>query len=253
MCLRTGSFCQYLRPSQRRLLAAFSGTLTSCTSSFPRTFSVKLLTPSFVWASAGYACHGSFSSVFAIASISSGPCWACSRNGLGGVGPPSVMDERKPSRCRPRARLTCSFETGIDVRPRRALDAFWRCEHTCARLTRDMLEAWEPAVGGGGRVCANARRVLGRLALQWLALALVGQQETAWRWWIDYGSRCTALGRGVMSSIGRVVGNKISEVRKSRESRRRLPAATPSEWSWGSLDGRLHLGPTTAGASRRHN
>jgi hypothetical protein len=76
------------------------------------------------------------------------------------------------------------------------LDAFWRCEHTCARLTRDMLEAWEPAVGGGGRVCANARRVLGQLALQWLALALVGQRETAWRWWIDYGSRCTALGTG---------------------------------------------------------
>ena len=30
------------------------------------------------------------------------------------------------------------LERGTDVRPRRALPAFWRWEHTCARVTRDM-------------------------------------------------------------------------------------------------------------------
>jgi len=37
--------------------------------------------------------------------------------------------------------LTCILETGIDVNPRRALEAFCMCEQTCARLTRDILAA----------------------------------------------------------------------------------------------------------------
>ena len=51
--------------------------------------------------------------------------------------------------------LTCILETGIDVSPSRALDAFCMCEQTCARLTRDMLAGvdvgicprWAAAVG----------------------------------------------------------------------------------------------------------
>lgn len=31
------------------------------------------------------------------------------------------------------------LERGTEVRPRRALPAFWRWEHTCARVTRDMV------------------------------------------------------------------------------------------------------------------
>ena len=86
-----------------------------------------------------YACHGSSLSFSAISSSSSGSGCACRRNGFGGETPPRVTDERNPSRCRPRTRLTCIFETGIDVRPRRALEAFCRCEHTCARFTSDMM------------------------------------------------------------------------------------------------------------------
>jgi hypothetical protein len=69
----------------------------------------------------------------------SGSCCACRRKGFGGVGPPSVTDERKPSRCRPRAMFACILETGMDVNPSRAFEAFCKCEQTCARLTRDIM------------------------------------------------------------------------------------------------------------------
>ena len=81
------------------------------------------------------------------------------------MGPPSVTEERKPSRCRPSAILTCILETGIDVSPSLAVDAFCMCEHTCARLTRDMAVVmigfcpqWAAkragAMAGGGGLCS---------------------------------------------------------------------------------------------------
>jgi len=57
----------------------------------------------------------------------------------GGVRPPRVTEDRKPDVCKERDRRKCKAVEGMDVRPRRALEAFWRCEHTCERLTRDML------------------------------------------------------------------------------------------------------------------
>lgn len=78
---------------------------------------------------------------------------------MGGVGPPRVTEERKPSRCRPSAMLTCILETGIDVSPRRALDAFCMCEQTWARLTRDMLaEVGVESALAGLRRWASAMR-----------------------------------------------------------------------------------------------
>lgn len=159
MFFSTGSFCQYLSPSHSLRLAGFSGTWTEWTSSLPSTFSVGFSV--FCCGSSSpmaYACHGSSFSLFAIFSSCSGSGCAWRRKGLGGVIPPSVTEERKPSRCRPSARLTCILETGIDVRPRRAFDAFCRCEQTCARLTRDMLavlSAGWPSRGYGDAVDAG--------------------------------------------------------------------------------------------------
>ena len=51
-------------------------------------------------------------------------------------------------------RLTCILETGMEVRPSRALEAFCRCEHTCARLTSDILCVW--GVGKGLRLEGEA-------------------------------------------------------------------------------------------------
>ena len=84
---------------------------------------------------------------------------SCRRKGCGGVVPPRVTEEMKPSRWRPSIRLTCNLETGIEVRPRRALDAFWRCEHTCARLTRDMVTDGEFAPSRGSREQVGGQRV----------------------------------------------------------------------------------------------
>jgi len=57
----------------------------------------------------------------------------------GGVGPPRVTVERKPLDCRARARDRCRFVEGIEVRPRRAFEAFCRWLQTCARFTRDIF------------------------------------------------------------------------------------------------------------------
>lgn len=57
----------------------------------------------------------------------------------GGSRPPRVTEEMKPADWRARERRRMEFVDGTEVRPRRALDAFWRCEQTFARWTRDML------------------------------------------------------------------------------------------------------------------
>ena len=48
------------------------------------------------------------------------------RDGGGGVGPPTDTEEIKPARWRLRHRDRCRPERGMEVRPRRALEAFWR-------------------------------------------------------------------------------------------------------------------------------
>lgn len=58
----------------------------------------------------------------------------------GGVTPPRVTLERKPEDWSARRSLRWRFVEGMDVRPRRALEAFWRCEQTWARLTSDILK-----------------------------------------------------------------------------------------------------------------
>lgn len=50
-----------------------------------------------------------------------------------------MTEERKPELWRARERVRSWLVEGIEVRPRRALDAFWRCEQTFARWTRDIL------------------------------------------------------------------------------------------------------------------
>lgn len=56
------------------------------------------------------------------------------------MSPPRVTEERNPDCCSARRSVRWRLVEGIEVRPRRALDAFWRCEQTCARFTRDI--AW---------------------------------------------------------------------------------------------------------------
>jgi hypothetical protein len=65
------------------------------------------------------------------------------------------------------------LETGIDVRPRRALEAFCRWEHTCARLTRDMLEG--DALGGAvADVCVRLQCVRLNCGVDGAARVLAG-------------------------------------------------------------------------------
>lgn len=53
--------------------------------------------------------------------------------------PPRVTEERNPDCWSASERVRIMFVEGTEVRPSRALDAFWRCEHTFERWTRDML------------------------------------------------------------------------------------------------------------------
>ncbi len=57
----------------------------------------------------------------------------------GGEGPARVTEERKPEVWRESISARIRFEEGTEVRPRRAREAFWRCEQTWARLTSDIL------------------------------------------------------------------------------------------------------------------
>ena len=48
-------------------------------------------------------------------------------------------DDIKPARWRPILKERWSRDGEMEVRPRRALEAFWRWEQTWERLTRDMM------------------------------------------------------------------------------------------------------------------
>jgi hypothetical protein len=54
------------------------------------------------------------------------------------VGPPRTTVDMKPAFCSARERRRWRFVDGIEVSPSRALEAFWRWEHVCARSTRDI-------------------------------------------------------------------------------------------------------------------
>ncbi len=49
------------------------------------------------------------------------------------MSPPRVTEERKPEDWRARVRVRIMFVDGTEVRPSRALEAFWRWEQTFAR------------------------------------------------------------------------------------------------------------------------
>lgn len=57
----------------------------------------------------------------------------------GGARPPRVTEDRNPDDWSASVRVRIMFVEGTEVRPSRAFDAFCRCEHTCERLTRDMV------------------------------------------------------------------------------------------------------------------
>lgn len=57
----------------------------------------------------------------------------------GGVGPARYTEDRKPARWRAVARCMLDLEDRNEVRPRRALEAFWRCEHMSTSVLNDML------------------------------------------------------------------------------------------------------------------
>ena len=178
MCFSTGSLFQYFRPNHNLLCAGFRGTLTSCTCSSPKGW----------WRSTSdmaYAKCGFLASCAAIFSSSSGLGVVWRRKGFGGVDPPNVTVEMKPSRCRPSMRLTWSFETGTEVRPSRALEAFCMCEHTCARLTRDMVRSVVGCMGRPrGAAAGGERRDQGvKLVLLIANVAYTGCKARQISWW----------------------------------------------------------------------
>lgn len=111
--LSTGSPSQYFMPSHNRRLALFS-----CV-----TFSTSARTLGRCCGDAPVA-----------ASVDDG-----GSSFAGGDGPPRLTVERKPCFCRWSDKERCSLDSGTDVSPKRASDAFCKCEQTCERLTRDML------------------------------------------------------------------------------------------------------------------
>jgi hypothetical protein len=61
------------------------------------------------------------------------------RDGGGGSGPPRTTVEMKPDVWRESMSVRMRLEEGTEVRPRRAREAFWRCEQTWDSVTRDMV------------------------------------------------------------------------------------------------------------------
>lgn len=57
--------------------------------------------------------------------------------------PPRVTEERKPDCWRASVRVRIMLVEGTEVNPRRALEAFCRCEQTLERMTRDIV-VWCP-------------------------------------------------------------------------------------------------------------
>ena len=57
----------------------------------------------------------------------------------GGSAPPRTTDDMKPLFCRASMRPKWNFVSGIEVRPKRAREAFWRWEQVLARWTRDIF------------------------------------------------------------------------------------------------------------------
>lgn len=53
--------------------------------------------------------------------------------------PPRVTEDRNPDCWSASVSVRIMFVEGTDVRPRRAFEAFCRCEHTFERCTRDIL------------------------------------------------------------------------------------------------------------------
>lgn len=72
------------------------------------------------------------------------------------------------------------LEEGTEVRPRRAREAFCRCEQTWDSVTRDMMVCfggWGPA----GVVCAGRRALMGAIG------------ESPQAWWEGMGLRWKIL------------------------------------------------------------
>lgn len=57
------------------------------------------------------------------------------------------MEEMKPARCRARARARLYLVLGREVRPRRAREAFWRCEHMLVICWMPILKVGDARVG----------------------------------------------------------------------------------------------------------
>ena len=60
-------------------------------------------------------------------------------DGGGGSGPPRTTADMKPDVCSESMSVRMRFVDGTEVRPRRAREAFWRCEQTWERVTRDIV------------------------------------------------------------------------------------------------------------------
>jgi hypothetical protein len=63
--------------------------------------------------------------------------------------PPRVTEERKPEFWSANRSVRWRLVDGTDVKPSRALEAFCRCEQTCARFTRDIVGGIEGVSKGG--------------------------------------------------------------------------------------------------------
>lgn len=67
--------------------------------------------------------------VATLAEVTGSVSKASNASGGGGCGPARVTEEMKPARCSANTIYRLYLVFGIDVRPRRAREAFCRCEH----------------------------------------------------------------------------------------------------------------------------
>ena len=139
----TGSLFQYLSPTHKRRDAMFACVMMDSLLPVCISISISVLVLVLV-----FVLDGSEDWDWYWYSGSAGSRMGLRCEGGGGTGPPMVTEETYPERWSWSIRVWWRVVQGMEVRPRRALEAFWRWEQQWARLTRDIF--WARVVGRGG-------------------------------------------------------------------------------------------------------
>ena len=153
----TGSLFQYLSPTHKRRDAMFACVMMDSLLPVCISISISVLVLVLV-----FVLDGSEDWDWYWYSGSAGSRMGLRCEGGGGTGPPMVTEETYPERWSWSIRVWWRVVQGMEVRPRRALEAFWRWEQQWARLTRDIL-----AEGGFG-----------------VEVGMEGGEAARWRGWV---------------------------------------------------------------------